>query len=99
MERISWKDKISNEEVLERVGVKRDLMDMLRKRKKTWIGHVLRGDGLLKEVLEGRMEGSKPRGRPRFWMLGDLITNSYADLKRKADDREGWKSYMPWTCR
>ena len=45
MERISWKDKISNEEVLERVGVKRDSMDMLRKRKKTWIGHVLRGNG------------------------------------------------------
>ena len=99
MERISWKDKISNEVVLERVGVKRDLMDMLRKRKKTWIGHVLRGDGLLKEVLEGRMEGSKTRGRPRLGMLDDLITHSYVNLKRKAEDREGWKSYMPWTCR
>ena len=34
MEKISWKDMITNEEVLRRVGVERDLMDMLRNRKK-----------------------------------------------------------------
>ena len=46
------------------------------------------------------MEGSKPRGRPRLGMPDDLITASYVDMKRgKAEDREGWKSYMPWTCR
>ena len=72
---------------------------MLSSRKKRWIGHVLRGDGLLKEVIEGRMEGSKPRGRPILVMLDDLITDSYVDMKRKAEDRERWKSYMPWTCR
>ena len=99
MEKISWKDRISNEVVLRRVGVERELITMLRSRKKSWIGHVLRGDGLLKEVIEGRMEGSKPRGRPRLGMLDDLITASYVDMKRKAEDREGWKSYMPWTCR
>ena len=69
MEKVSWKDRISNEVVLGRVGVERELITMLRSRKKSWIGHVLRGDGLLKEVIEGRMEGSKPRGRPRLGML------------------------------
>ena len=63
MEKISWKGRISNEVVLGRVGVERELITTLRNRKKSWIGHVLRGDGLLKEVIEGRMEGSKPRGR------------------------------------
>ena len=72
---------------------------MLRNRKKRWIGHFLTGDGLLKEVIEGRMEGNKPRGRPRLRMLDDLITASYVDMKRKVEDREEWKSYMPWTCR
>ena len=99
MEKISWKDRITNEVVLGRVGVERELINTLRSRKKRWIGHVLRGDGLLKEVIEGRMEGSKPRGRPRLGMLDDLITVLYVDMKRKAEDRVGWKSYMPWTCR
>src|SRR5438034_7430525 len=61
LEKISWKERISNEVVLRRVGVERELITMLRSKKKSWIGHVLRGDGLLKEVIEGRTEGSKPR--------------------------------------
>ena len=52
MEKISWKDKITNK-VLRGVGVERDLMNMLRNRKKTWIGHVLREDGLLKVEWRG----------------------------------------------
>jgi len=31
------------------------------KRKKNWIGHAVRGDALLKQVLEGRMEGGRDR--------------------------------------
>jgi hypothetical protein len=38
----------------------------LRHRKKNWIGHILRRDGLLKEVIEGRMEKKRIRGRPRL---------------------------------
>ena len=98
MEKISWTDKITNEEVLERVGIVRQLMSTLRMRKKSWVGHVLRGDGLLKDVIEGRMEGKRSRGRPRLGMLDDLITHSYVDMKRKAEDRIMWRSYMPWTC-
>ena len=73
-------------------------MNMLRNKKKRWIGHVLRGDRLLMEAIEARMEGSKPGGRPRLGMLDDLITLSYVDMKRKTEDREGWKRYMSWTC-
>src|ERR1044071_8145793 len=98
MEKISWTYKITNEEVLDRVCIDRQLINALRNRKKSWIGHVLRGDGLLKEVIEGRMEGKRIRGRPRLGMLDDLITHSYADMKRKIEDREKWRSYMPWTC-
>ena len=83
MEKISWTYKITNEEVLERVGTDRQLINALRNRKKSWIGHVLRGDGLLKEVIEGRMEGKRIRGRPRLGTLDDLIKHSYVDMKRK----------------
>ena len=99
MEKISWTDKVTNEDVLRRVGIERQLIYMLRSRKKSWIGHVLRGNGLLKEVLEGRMEGRRVRGRPRLGMLDEIKVGSYVDMKRRSEDREGWKNYMPWTCR
>ena len=99
VEKISWTDKVTNEEVLSRVGVQRQLMNILRNRKKSWIGHVLRGNGLLKEVIEGRMEGKRARGRPRLGMLDEIKMGSYVDMKRRTEDRVGWKSYVPWTCR
>ena len=59
MERISWTKKITNEEVLRRVGEKRSMVETIVRRKKNWIGHIMRGDGLMKEVIEGKMEGKR----------------------------------------
>ena len=61
MERISWTEKITSEEVLRRVGEKRSMVETIVRRKK--IGHIMRGDGLMKEVMEGKMEGKRGRGR------------------------------------
>ena len=33
---------------------------------------MLRGDGLLREVMEGRLNGKKRAGKPRKGMIGDL---------------------------
>ena len=99
MERVSWMDKITNEEILNKVGEKRQLISVIRNRKKNWIGHVLRGEGLLREVMEGRMEGKRPRGRPRKGMLDELLVESYDNMKRKAENRVEWRNWMPWTCR
>ena len=45
MERIGWKDKVTNDQVLEIVKEKRTPIDVIRSRKKKWIGHVLTGNG------------------------------------------------------
>ena len=58
----------------------------------------MRGDGLIKLVLEGRMERKRPRGRPRIGMIDDLKEGSYVNMKRRAEDREEWKSWLPRTC-
>ena len=68
-----WTDKKTNEEVLSAVGENRCLVEKIIRRKKNWIGHVVRGEGLLNVVLEGRMEGKRPRGRPRMGMIDELI--------------------------
>ena len=67
MERVSWKDNKSNEEVLKLVGENKSLLTTVVMRKKNWIGHVLRGSGdcLMRHVMEGGMEGVRSRRRPR----------------------------------
>src|SRR6476469_3146666 len=60
---VSWMDKRTNEQVLSSMNEKRSLIKTIWDRKKNWIGqspynmstgHVVRGDGLMKLVLEGR---------------------------------------------
>jgi hypothetical protein len=99
MEKVSWQDKKTNEEVLAAVGEERCFVQAIVKRKKNWIGHVVRGNSLLKLVLEGRMVGKKPRGRPRMGMIDDLKEGSYTEMKRRAEDRDKWRAWMPRTCR
>ena len=99
MERISWTEKRTNEEVLNLVGEKRAMVETIVRRKKSWMGHIMRGEGLLREVIEGRMEGKRGPGRPRKRMLDDLLErDTYAVMKRRAADRSGWRDWMPGTC-
>jgi len=58
----------------------------------------LRHEGLLRDVIEGKMHGKRPRGRPRIGMLNELKEGSYGQMKRRAEDRGGWKCWIPETC-
>jgi hypothetical protein len=73
---ISWTDHVRNEEVLRGVSEQRNILHEIRKRKANWIGHILRRNCLLKEVIEekikGRIEVTRRRGRRRKKLLDDL---------------------------
>jgi len=46
------------------VEVKRSLMDIVRTRQKNWIGHILTGNSLQGEIMEGRLDWKRRRGMP-----------------------------------
>ena len=45
----------SNEQVLERIGEKRSLLNNTLRRKANWIGHILRRNCLLHDAIEGQL--------------------------------------------
>ena len=101
MEKISWLDKVTNEETLRRVNEDRQILNSIWQRKHRWIDRVLRHDGLLHEITEGRMKGKPTRGRRRIQMLHDLANDDgFVALKRAAEDRGVWKhrERMSKTC-
>ena len=56
MEKISWTDRVRNEEVLHTVVEERSNLHITTKRKANWIGHILRRNCILKRVDEGKIE-------------------------------------------
>src|SRR6476619_1071997 len=78
--------KRTNEQVLSSMNEKRSVIKTIWDRKKNWIGHVVRGDSLIKLMLEGRMEGKRPRGRPRMGMIDNVLDETYGDMKRKTEN-------------
>ena len=99
MEKIPWTAHVSNEQVLTKVREMRQLLQKVVIRQKNWIGHVLRGDGLLRKVIEDKMEGKRTRGRKRKCMLNIFLEEEdYISLKRRAQDRMRWRMWLPRTC-
>lgn len=60
---------------------------------------MLRGEGLLRDVMEGRMEGRRTRGRKRKGMLEELMMDGYEKMKIGAQNRAEWREWIPWTYR
>ena len=82
-----------NAVVLERVREGRIMLELIRKRKKDWLGHWLRRSCLLKDALEGMVNGKKVRGRRRYQMIYNIMINGlYEDTKRKAEKRVEWEN-------
>ena len=81
--------------MLLRVNEQRNILQEIRKRKANWIGHILRRNYLLKQVIEGKIKGemevAKRRGRRRKELLDDLKDRrGYSHLKEEALDRTMW---------
>src|SRR6218665_1784315 len=83
MEKISWTEHISKE-VLKLVEEKRSLLTIIKTRHRNWMQHIMRGDSLQREIMKGRMEGNRGRGRPRQKLLDWMMSEEYSKLKEEA---------------
>ena len=88
---------VRNEEVLPTVNEQRNILHEIRKRKANWIGHILRRNCLLKQVIQGKIKGqievTRRRGRRRKKLLDDLKDRrGYCQLKEEALDRTMWRN-------
>src|ERR1700733_11049127 len=72
MQRISWMEKMTNEEVRLKIGVENDetLQQMAIRRKLGFFRHSMRSKGLEKEMMMACGEGRRERGRSRKTMDG-----------------------------
>ena len=92
MEKIKWSEKVTNKQVLVRMGGKRTLISNILHRKANWIGHILRRNCLLHDAIEGQMTEVKGVGKRRTQLVDDLRNRRrYWELKEEAEDRKRWR--------
>ncbi|GFS24696.1 endonuclease-reverse transcriptase [Elysia marginata] len=96
MQRISWKEKVTNKKVLESVGLQRpELLLTIQRRKMKYYGPLRRHDSMQKRILEGKIDGRRGRGRRRQTWLGNIQETSQmkmCEVCETALDRRRWRT-------
>ena len=76
--RVSWTTKKTNEWVLNKAGVKHELLelDVVKARKLAYYGNSMwkQGSCLEKEIVQGTMPGARRRGKPRTAWMDNIKT-------------------------
>lgn len=93
MLRIPWTDRVSNERVLHRMNKDRELLDIIKKRKTAYLGHLMRHSKyeFLQLIIEGKIEGKRGPGRRQCSWLKNIRDWTGLDshtLLGRAQDRE-----------
>jgi len=63
MLKIKWIDRVTNGEVFQRAKEERSLLKFLKNRHHSWIGHTIRHNEFVVNILEGEIFGEKGRGK------------------------------------
>ena len=97
--RLSWTAKKTNEWVLNKAGVKKELLDTVEARKLAYCGHTMRKQGscLEKEIMQGTVPGARRRGRPRTAWMDNIKTwtgLSMEESVRMTEDWDKWRKYV-----
>ena len=92
--KISWTEKITNEEVLRRMGTGIEIVRQFKTRKLQYLGHLIRHNISQIQLIAGKIEGRRSRGRPKNTRTTDITTTNgmkyYYQLNRAAEDRKRW---------
>jgi len=94
---VSWTAKKTNEWVLNKAGVKRELLDNAKARKLSYCGQTMRKQGscLEKEIMQGTMSGARRRGRPRTAWMDNIKTWTGPPVEesiRMTEGRNKWRN-------
>ena len=85
--------------MLLRVNEQRNILHAIRKRKANWIGHILCRNCLIRQAIEGKINGkmevTRRRSRSRKKLLDDLREGTgYCHLKGGALNRTVWRNRL-----
>ena len=99
--RISYKDRVTNEDVRvkiqQAIGPHEDLLAVVKRHKLQWYGHVSRSSGLAKTTLQGTAKGGRRQGRQGKSWKDDIREGTgleFAKSQRAVENRGKWRKLV-----
>jgi len=94
LEKISWKDKVTNVSALEKVDEERSMLNTIRQQKRRWLGQVLRN-----EVLLPRYYWREHGGQSILWKHGCRSWEDGGTSPPRIWSRGGLSPQILWCCK
>ena len=96
---VSWKDKHTDESILEELSTKRILLQEINRRILKYVGHAVSNlkTYLMASILKGRVEGRQNRGRPSMSYMVNIFAISGLTLGQvihRSRDRDDWRAVV-----
>jgi len=96
MLRIPWIARRTNESIIEQLGIQNEerLLHRINKGRMKFFGHVIRRDSLEKQILQAKVDGKRPRGRPPLRyadQIAALARLTVYETNQLAQNREEWR--------
>eukprot|EP00112_Aurelia_sp_Birch-Aquarium-sp1_P002606 Seg129.3 transcript_id=Seg129.3/GoldUCD/mRNA.D3Y31 product="hypothetical protein" pseudo=true protein_id=Seg129.3/GoldUCD/D3Y31 len=103
MQKISWTERKSNDEVLRSVGTKKELLNGIKEQQMKFFGHIVREGNIEELITTGRIEGTRDRGRQRIKQLdnirGWLQLDRSCEVIHSCRDGKQWRSMITQAIR
>ena len=99
--RIPWTERKTNAWVLDKIGNRLMLREMVRRRKLHFFGLVIRRKGLERTIITGKANGKRKRGHPPTSWLKYIKSSTGMPLQeavRAAEDKEKWRRIVKTTA-
>src|SRR5215469_9241646 len=94
--RVPWTEKRTNQSILRQIKPETFLEAKIVKQKLSFFGHIMRSDAIEKQIMLGKVEGGKRKGRQRMrWMEGiyEATSRTLTNLRNDVMDRSSWRSF------
>ena len=93
---VSRRDRISNDKVRELLGIKSTIVEVVRRKRLKWLGHVARKEdkSFAARVYEQTFPTPRPTGRPpKRWksQISDDLGIPISTAERTARNRQEWR--------